>query len=528
MIKIFTDIVTRQHFDSDGNLFGSSMPQMFFRSKETVAWQLCANSFDLADDQSPEADWEKYTGFASAQGLGAYLTADNNYTHKLQGTLKTRIEAGSVTEIEAIIPSATQALLDRQGVVTLFNPDGSFEQFEYDGRAFGENNLVTFSITGGSTADSTYNTGVALDVNEACFMQSSLDPVLSDPASGLFVFEVTAYSEKLRSSIVYNDVREVNVAGLELAIFTVDGQTSIVRDIGRYVLGSFSIQSGIADTSLNPVVGTQRANDTVAYIYALLSGGFEVGFSQTADGGGDPWHGTQTAGDRYFRFRSVLVGGDWSESVQIPLQPLLYRAYASDNAGSDFTLTASNTLEYFADIYVLEAFLSPPTLTDFNNAGAVWLRWKGSKGDDGVTPHIDPTTGNWFTGNVDSGYKAVGEDGTSQFTKVAWASDNQGANFSLVPSASLKFRAEIVVDTDIAVPTLTDFDDAGAVWVQVIDDQALQLTSAAPEDLDTTASAGTGTTAARSDHVHSNAGLATSDDVDAVVARAKKMALIFG
>lgn len=35
----------------------------------------------------------------------------------------------------------------------------------------------------------------------------------------------------------------------------------------------------------------------------------------------------------------------------------------------------------------------------------------GIKGDDGITPHIDPETGNWFLGNVDTGVHAQGEPG---------------------------------------------------------------------------------------------------------------------
>lgn len=37
----------------------------------------------------------------------------------------------------------------------------------------------------------------------------------------------------------------------------------------------------------------------------------------------------------------------------------------------------------------------------------------GPKGDDGVTPHIDSTTGNWFIGDTDTGVKAQGTNGTN-------------------------------------------------------------------------------------------------------------------
>lgn len=38
---------------------------------------------------------------------------------------------------------------------------------------------------------------------------------------------------------------------------------------------------------------------------------------------------------------------------------------------------------------------------------------KGPKGNDGITPHIDSATGNWFIGTVNTGVKARGTDGVT-------------------------------------------------------------------------------------------------------------------
>lgn len=43
----------------------------------------------------------------------------------------------------------------------------------------------------------------------------------------------------------------------------------------------------------------------------------------------------------------------------------------------------------------------------------------GPKGDDGVTPHIDSTTGNWFIGDTDTGVKAQGDVSVTQ-EQVDW------------------------------------------------------------------------------------------------------------
>lgn len=63
---------------------------------------------------------------------------------------------------------------------------------------------------------------------------------------------------------------------------------------------------------------------------------------------------------------------------------------------------------------------------------------------------------------------APGKDGKSAYLYVAYASSATGTGFSLTPTNSLKFRAEIHTDTPIASPSETDF--AGAVWVKYIGD----------------------------------------------------------
>lgn len=41
-----------------------------------------------------------------------------------------------------------------------------------------------------------------------------------------------------------------------------------------------------------------------------------------------------------------------------------------------------------------------------------------AKGDDGITPHIDETTGNWFIGDEDTGVHAQGEAGTTDYNEL--------------------------------------------------------------------------------------------------------------
>ncbi|MBS5532367.1 hypothetical protein KH017_16380 [bacterium] len=61
-----------------------------------------------------------------------------------------------------------------------------------------------------------------------------------------------------------------------------------------------------------------------------------------------------------------------------------------------------------------------------------------------------------------------GDAGADAFCYVAYASDSSGANFSLMPTNGLKFRAEIHPDVEIEIPAPEDF--ANAVWVKYCGD----------------------------------------------------------
>lgn len=175
------------------------------------------------------------------------------------------------------------------------------------------------------------------------------------------------------------------------------------------------------------------------FIEAITSNGFAVQFS--VDGTSN-WHATQVDADEYFRFGTSADGGVWSLPVKLARgakgdSAYTYVAYASSQAGAGFSLRPSDGLKYRAEIHVSQPIASPAA-TDFANA--VWVKYIG---DDGV--------------NL-----------AATYTYVAYASDGQGTGFSLTPTSSLKYRAEIHVADAIESPSASDFADA--VWVKYIGD----------------------------------------------------------
>ena len=119
----------------------------------------------------------------------------------------------------------------------------------------------------------------------------------------------------------------------------------------------------------------------------------------------------------------------------------VYIGYASDDTGTDFTLTPNPALEYIAILSTIIP-LDPPVVSDFDG---LWFNRKGADGAPG-TP---------------------GDDGVSTYTYVAYASDNTGTGWSLTATDLLKYRAEIH-STTVLTPVEADF--TGATWVKYLGD----------------------------------------------------------
>ena len=319
MIKIFTNVITRKSYDANGDLFPDGLPRIFFNGSDTVAWQLCSATPDIANEsgQKPEDVWTPYTGYGEYSAIGAFLTADGDYVKRMRGTLTADVSSGSVASVSANIPGATLATIPETGTITLFATTGEMETIEYTERAIANEN-VQFTIATGTTLEHSYANGGTMDAVQSVLMQSSLDTQNSDVANGLFAFQITAYSRKLHDALAYANTKQLDVAGLELAIFNVDTENSEVVDLERFDIDTFSIRSGIADTNMEAQVTPERENEAITIMKTLLASGMELQFS--ADGQTN-WHSEQSTTDPfdlYYRFRNTAAGGTWSAPVMLP------------------------------------------------------------------------------------------------------------------------------------------------------------------------------------------------------------------
>ena len=319
MIKIFTNVVTRKSYDANGDLFPDGLPRIFFNGSEVVQWQLVAASPDIAEEtgQKPEDVWPKCTDYADYQAIGAFLTADQDFIKRMPGTLTANVNSGAVASISANIPGASLATIPEEGTVTLFTTSGDMEIIEYTDVAVANENCQ-FTIASGTTLEHSYVQGGMMDVAQSVLMQATLDTQNSDVAHGLFAFSITAYSRKLHDALAYANTKQLDVAGLELAIFNIDTENNEVVDLERFDIDTFSIRSGIADTSMDAQVTPGKESEAVTVMKTLLASGMELQFS--ADGETD-WHSEQSMAeatlDKYYRFRLAGSGGTWSSAVRL-------------------------------------------------------------------------------------------------------------------------------------------------------------------------------------------------------------------
>ena len=156
---------------------------------------------------------------------------------------------------------------------------------------------------------------------------------------------------------------------------------------------------------------------------------------------GTNWHDQQQDADLYYHERRP--GGQWGGAVKMKIGP------TGAAAGFGTPTIAVETLPAGSDA------TASVTASGDNTAKVFSFSLGIPKGADGKN-------------GTDGKAGADGADGVSSYTYVAYASDASGADFSLTPSNTLKFRAEIHTTTAIETPDAEDF--AGATWVKYIGD----------------------------------------------------------
>lgn len=296
---IYINTVTRECFNESGDFFKSNMPQIPYLSKEDVKIVLCTITDGGNDAGASPENWTRDTSYNVA-GIGAMLTVDSDYIHKLKGELAAEVPAGSVSSVTATIASASYAKIPSSGVLRLFDAYGNYETLSYTARSI-EGTSVTFTTSG--TLTGTYETGATVDCEQSPYCSAMLDTAASNVEQGEFVFHLVVNSDRLREEMDYTDTEKLSVKGIELLIYKTEGSEDQI--LNAFICDTFSIVGTIGAVGFesDPPDGTE--NKLAGLVDQLLAAGFEV--EQQND----------SAGNTQFRFRSVDAGGTWSSWVTV-------------------------------------------------------------------------------------------------------------------------------------------------------------------------------------------------------------------
>ena len=260
-MKIYTDIITRTHFDELGNIFRGGLPSHSFGARDTIEWQLTTDS-ELADP----ATWTKAT---LPSGTGALIGCDNDFRHYAKGTLNTPLTAGAVTEVK-VNTGLTLTEIAPGGRIII----GTEALAYVDAATTGT--VATFTLADGSTLSNSYAAGVTVDIQLGYYFIHAYDLANSAPATGYFQFNIVVDSPKLRAAMAYADVASLDgIAGLELLLFTGDLTAGTAIESGRYLIDGYSITGGIIDLESDPYVPETLYAPFTAIIQALVASGVD-------------------------------------------------------------------------------------------------------------------------------------------------------------------------------------------------------------------------------------------------------------
>lgn len=513
MQKIYVNTTTRTWYNADGDQFADGFPRLAYKRSERFVIQLCSATPDAGTPGvDPENDWPKDTQYG-LPGVTALLSVDDDFLRRRKGALASELAAGKVSQLVATISGASVATIRSAGTLRLFDSVGNMEGLHYTGYSI-SGETVTFTLAEDSELKNSYAAKSVMDVPDALYMQAAVLIDESDPANGLFVFDLVAYTPKLRETMEYSNVSSLeNLAGMELLIFTVNDVTTTECD--SYLCSTCSVSATMAEADPDAQMPDTSADALIALIAAAIGYGYDRQFSVDGE---TNWHDEQADEDRYMRARLSVSGAAgawlvWRLSAGTPgrdgtdgADTYTYIAYARDAAGTDFSFTPSDALKYRAEIHPDTDLSHVPVVSDgvksydryaegdgeilsvirFNEAeytrypagdAGNYYAW-GSEGELYFTANTAPGVGDTVfsdAAGTDSGFTVA--ELASGHRYFAWrneetlyytAAAEPIAGNTIFTDTALSESAATVESCIGAKPDLDDFTAAGAVWVKYL------------------------------------------------------------
>lgn len=271
MLVTYLNTVTREWFDADGNYFSARMPEMAYQSRETVLVYLKKETPNAGELGVKPAEWPADTELANLPGIGARLTVDSDFIHKLKGTIAGTVNAGSGAVL-VNIGNIQKELIPQSGTLRLFDAAGNSESVRYKSRADQGNKIFLFTLEDGGTVLNEYVSGSTVDFDQAPYASVFYNAASSNISEGMFAFDLVLDSPRLRAEMDYSDKETLPVQGLELLFFTIDSDGN-QEPVKAFMLDTFTLTGTMGSLDSDAPVPDPLKNEIAAYVGSLIPEG---------------------------------------------------------------------------------------------------------------------------------------------------------------------------------------------------------------------------------------------------------------
>ena len=309
MLILYLDTTTGRWYDANGVELESASPKIAFQSREQICIRTVTATSDTMPLSADPVSWPRDTQWA---GKLAKITVDNDYIHKLRGTLADSVSAGG-SQITATIEGASESIIPPEGVLRIFSTATEYDAVNYSSRTINDTQVV---FTASSALPTQYHSGMKIDCPQAPFFETMLDIDNSNPANGEFQFNLVADSLRLRELMLYTSTASLSSQGMEL-LFYQNGDFGD-EPVRAFLCKTFVITGTIGDVDYFGDIPEKDATDRAYQIIAaIVASGFDV---QVSENGNDwiDYNSSSTVKAKFWRFRNSTVKGAWSPGVPLP------------------------------------------------------------------------------------------------------------------------------------------------------------------------------------------------------------------
>ena len=262
MQKIYINTVTREFFNSDGDAFPDGFPKLAYKRQENIVFQLCTATPNAGEESIDFSTWTKDTSFGK-EGVTALLSLDSDFRRRHSGSV-TEVSAG---KISAKFSGVNLYNIPSSGVLRLWK-NGIAEGMRYTlVSATTTNGVFIFDLADGEVIPEWAAPGVELDIPDSLYAQAIMDAETSNPAEGLFSFNLYAFSEKLRARMEYANMSTLDdLAGMELLLFSTNGDS--IDILNNFLCSTVSITGTMAEANPIPDLPSAEMDTFLALVSA--------------------------------------------------------------------------------------------------------------------------------------------------------------------------------------------------------------------------------------------------------------------